>query len=59
MMKFLSRVEQTGFSTWVRGSPFIFIYPMILFPATVDLGSAESTIEPARSNARRIIAFQW
>jgi hypothetical protein len=37
MMEFLSRVEQTGFSTWVRESPSMFAYPMILFLHTVGL----------------------
>jgi hypothetical protein len=37
MMEFLNRVEQTGFSTWVRESPSMFAYPMILFLHTVGL----------------------
>jgi len=37
MMEFLSRVEQTGFSTWVRESPSMFAYPMLLFLHTVGL----------------------
>ncbi len=37
MMDFLIRVEQSGFSTWVRGSGSVFSYPLILFLHTVGL----------------------
>jgi hypothetical protein len=37
MMDFLIRIEQSGFSTWVRGSGSVFSYPLILFLHTVGL----------------------
>ena len=37
MMDFLVRLEQSGFSTWVRGSGSLFSYPLILFLHTVGM----------------------
>src|SRR6185503_20107551 len=37
-MDFLARLEQSGFSTWVRESPSVWAYPTILFLHTVGLG---------------------
>jgi hypothetical protein len=37
-MDFLARLEQSGFSTWVRESPSVWAYPTILFMHTVGLG---------------------
>jgi len=37
-MDFLARIEQCGFSTWVRESPSVWAYPTILFLHTVGLG---------------------
>ena len=36
-MDFLVRLEQSGFSTWVRGSGSLFSYPLILFLHTVGM----------------------
>jgi hypothetical protein len=36
-MDFLIRIEQSGFSTWVRSSGSILSYPLILFLHTVGL----------------------
>ena len=38
MMDFLSLVENSSFSTWIRESSSIFGYPFILFLHTVGLG---------------------
>src|SRR6185436_4645594 len=37
-MDFLARLEQSGFSTWIRESPSVWAYPTILFLHTVGLG---------------------
>jgi hypothetical protein len=37
-MDFLARIEQSGFSTWIRESPSVWAYPSILFLHTVGLG---------------------
>jgi hypothetical protein len=37
-MDFLVRLEQSGFSTWIRESPSVWAYPTILFLHTVGLG---------------------
>src|SRR5262249_12229015 len=37
-MDFLARLEQSGFSTWVRESPSVWAYPTVLFLHTVGLG---------------------
>jgi hypothetical protein len=38
MMDFLARIEATGFSTWVRESPSLLAYPLILSLHTLGLG---------------------
>ena len=38
MMDFLSRLEGSGFSTWVRSSDSFFAYPFILLLHTIGLG---------------------
>ena len=37
-MDFLARLEQTGFSTWVRESSSIFAFPSILLLHTIGMG---------------------
>src|SRR5262245_45159571 len=37
-MEFLSRLEQSGFSTWVRESTSVWAYPTVLFLHTLGLG---------------------
>ena len=37
-MDFLVKLEQSGFSTWIRESPSVWAYPTILFLHTVGLG---------------------
>ena len=37
-MNFLTTLEQSGFSTWIRESPSVWAYPTILFMHTVGLG---------------------
>jgi len=37
-MDFLARLEQSGFSTWVRESPSVWAFPTVLFLHTVGLG---------------------
>ena len=38
MMNFLSMIEQSGFSTWVRESNSLLAYPSVLFLHTVGMG---------------------
>src|SRR5262249_25340184 len=38
MMDFLARVEASGFSTWVRESPSLLAFPLILSLHTLGLG---------------------
>jgi hypothetical protein len=37
-MEFLARLEQSGFSTWVRESTSVWAYPTVLFLHTLGLG---------------------
>jgi hypothetical protein len=37
-MDFLSSLEQSGFSTWMKESPSVWAYPTVLFLHTVGLG---------------------
>ena len=37
-MEYLSWLEQTSFSTWMRESPSVWAYPMVLFMHTLGLG---------------------
>jgi len=37
-MDFLARIEQSGFSTWVRESSSVWAYPTVLFMHTMGLG---------------------
>jgi hypothetical protein len=37
-MDFLTGLEQSGFSTWIRESPSVWAYPTILFMHTIGLG---------------------
>ena len=37
-MEFLARLEQSGFSTWVRESNSLLAYPSVLFLHTVGMG---------------------
>jgi len=37
-MDFLARIEQSGFSIWVRESSSVWAYPTILFMHTIGLG---------------------
>jgi hypothetical protein len=38
MMEFLHAIEETGFSTWVRESPSIWAFPVILLIHTLGMG---------------------
>ena len=38
MMNFLHMIEETGFSTWVRESPSIWAFPVILLIHTLGMG---------------------
>ena len=38
MMNFLHMIEETGFSTWVRESPSIWAFPVILLVHTLGMG---------------------
>ena len=42
-MGFLTAIEQSGFSTWVRESGSVWAYPLILFLHTVGLGFVVGT----------------
>jgi hypothetical protein len=37
-MDFLARIENSGFSTWIRESPSVMAYPLVLFLHTLGLG---------------------
>ena len=37
-MHFLTWLEQSGFSTWIRESPSVWAYPTVLFMHTLGLG---------------------
>ena len=37
-MDFLSQIEQSGFSSWVRESPSLWAYPLVLFLHTIGMG---------------------
>jgi hypothetical protein len=37
-MEFLVRIEQSGFSTWIRESTSVWAYPTVLFLHTLGLG---------------------
>jgi hypothetical protein len=68
---FLAKLEQSGFSTWMRESPSVWAYPTILFLHTVGLGflvgssmvidlrvlgfSADMPLEPMK----RLIRIMW
>jgi hypothetical protein len=38
MMDFLLRIEQSGFSTWVRESPSVWAFPTVLLVHTIGMG---------------------
>jgi len=38
MMDFLLRIEQSGFSTWVRESPSVWAFPTVLLLHTIGMG---------------------
>src|SRR4051812_2204411 len=38
MMDFLLRIEQSGFSTWVRESPSVLAFPTVLLLHTIGMG---------------------
>jgi hypothetical protein len=54
MMPFLTWLEQTGFSVWVRESPSMFAYPMILFLHTAGLAFL---VGPSVVIGARILGF--
>jgi hypothetical protein len=54
MMQFLTWLEQTGFSIWVRESPSLFAYPMILFLHTAGLAFL---VGPSIVIGSRILGF--
>lgn len=54
MMHFLTWLEQTGFSTWVRESPSMFAYPLILFLHTAGLAFL---VGPSVVVGTRILGF--
>lgn len=53
-MHFLIWLEQTGFSIWVRESPSLFAYPMILFLHTAGLAFL---VGPSIVIGSRILGF--
>jgi hypothetical protein len=53
-MPFLTWLEGTGFSTWVRESPSLFAYPMILFLHTAGLAFL---VGPSIVIGSRILGF--
>ena len=38
MMEFLQSIEQTGFASWIRESPSIWAFPVILLIHTIGMG---------------------